>query len=189
MSRLAALHTDQTERIILESAIAVLKDDAFNGLTVRAVAKRAGIAERTVFRYFASRDEFLDAIGREITRILQMPPAPKTIDELLAMPRRLYEAFEPHARVIQAVFHSEVFPRMQAGAAKQRWVGIKKLLDREFPKAPARAREIAAANIRYFLSGNTWQYYRFIFGFDLEETIVCADTAIRQAVDELQRKR
>ena len=103
MSSLAALHADQTERIILEAAIAVLEDDAFNGLTARAVARRAGIAERTIFRYFASRDEFLDAIGREITRILQMPPAPTTIDELLAMPRRLYQAFEPHAKVIQAV--------------------------------------------------------------------------------------
>jgi AcrR family transcriptional regulator len=189
MSNLAMLHADQTERIILESAIAVLEDDAFNGLTVRAVAKRAGIAERTVFRYFASRDEFLDAIGREITRILQMPPAPKTIEELLTMPRRLYEAFEPHAKVIRAVFHTEVFPRMQAGAAKQRWIGINKLLDREFPKAPARARKIAGANIRYFLSGNTWQYYRFIFNFDLEETIACAETAIRQAIDDLRRKR
>jgi len=189
MSSLTALHADQTQRLILESAIAVLKDDAFNGLTVRAVAKRAGIAERTIFRYFASRDEFLDAIGREITRILQMPPAPKTIDELLQMPRRLYEAFEPHADVIRAVFHSEVFPRMQAGEAKHRWVAIGKLLDREFPKAPASARKIAAANMRYFLSGNTWQYYRTIFRFDLDETIACAEMAIRQAIDELQRKR
>ena len=78
MSSLTALHADLTERLILDSAIAVLEDDAFNGLTVRAVAKRAGIAERTIFRYFASRDEFLDAIGRDITRLLQMPPAPKT---------------------------------------------------------------------------------------------------------------
>ena len=189
MSSLGELHADLTERLILESAIAVLEDDAFNGLTARAVAKRAGIAERTIFRYFASRDEFLDAVSREITRILQMPPVPKTMDELLAMPRRLYESFEPHAKVIRAVFHTEVFPRMQAGAAKQRWIGINKLLEREFPKAPARARTIAGANIRYFLSGNTWQYYRFIFGFDLEETIACAETAIGQAIEELQRKR
>ena len=68
-------------------------------------------------------------------------------------------------------------------------MAIGKLLDREFSKVPARARKIASANIRYFLSGNTWQYYRFIFGFDLEETIACAETAIRQTLDELQRKR
>ena len=80
------------------------------------------------------------------------------------------------------MFHTEIFPRMKAGAAQQRWVGIGKLLYREFKKAPPRARKIAAANIRYFLSGASWHYYRFVFGFSLEETVTCAETAIRQAL-------
>lgn len=187
MSTLAALHTDQTERLILDSAVAVLEEEAFQGLTVRAVAKKAGIAERTIFRYFATRDEFLDAIGREITRILRMPPPPASLEEVFSMPRRLYESFEPHAKLIQTVFHTEVFPRMKAGAAQQRWVAISKVLDREFRKASPRARKIAAANIRYFLSGNSWQYYRFVFGFSREETIACAETAVRQAIDALRK--
>ena len=186
MSSLTVLHTDQTERLILESALSVLADDSFNGLTVRAVAKKAGMSERTIFRYFASREEFLDAVAREFTRLLKMPPPPRTIEELLAMPRRLYTAFEPHATLIRAVFHTEIFPRMQAGAAQERWDAVLKLLNREFRKTPPRARKIAAANIRFFLSGHTWRYYRFIFRFDLEETIACAETAIRQALEGLQ---
>ena len=153
MSSLTVLHTDHTERLILESALAVLQGESFNGLTVRAVAKKAGMSERTIFRYFASREEILDAVATEVTRLLNMPPAPSSLDELLSMPRRLYTAFEPHAKLISVVFHTELFPRMQSGAAEQRWIGIKKLLDREFTKAPPRARKIAAANIRYFLSG------------------------------------
>jgi hypothetical protein len=78
---------------------------------------------------------------------------------------------------------------MQTGEAQHRWIAIGKLLDREFPKAPPRARKIAAANMRYFLSANTWQYYRTIFRFDLDETIACAETAIRQTLDDLRRKR
>ena len=182
MSSLTVLHTDQTERLIVESALAVLEDDSFGGLTVRAVAKKAGMSERTIFRYFATREAFLDAVAGEFTRLLNMPPPPQSIDELLATPRRLYAGFEPHAKLISVVFHTELFPRMKAGAAQQRWVGISKLLDREFKKAPPRARKIAAANIRYFLSGATWHYYRFVFRFDLEETIACAETAIGQAL-------
>jgi hypothetical protein len=45
-----------------------------------------------------------------------------------------------------------------------------------------------SANIRYFLSAATWQYYRFVFRFSLEETIACADTAIGQALGGLARK-
>jgi len=186
MSSLTVLHTDHTERLILESALAVLQDDSFTGLTVRATAKKAGMSERTIFRYFATREEFLDAVATEFTRLLNMPPAPAAIDELLSMPRRLYTGFEPHARLISAVFHTEIFPRMKAGAAQQRWIGIKKLLDREYPKAAPAARKIAAANIRYFLSGASWHYYRFVFRFDLEETIACAETAIRQALRGLR---
>jgi AcrR family transcriptional regulator len=185
MSSLTVLHTDHTERLILQSALAVLEDDSFNALTVRAVARKAGMSERTIFRYFATREDFLDAVAREFTRLLNMPPAPQTLDELLSMPRRLYASFEPHAKLIAVVFHTEIFPRMKAGAAQQRWLAIGKLLDREFRKAPPRARKIAAANIRYFLSAATWHYYRFIFRFDPEETIACADTAIRQALEGL----
>jgi AcrR family transcriptional regulator len=185
MSSLTVLHTDRTERLILECALAVLQDDSFNGLTVRAVAKRGGMSERTIFRYFATREELLDAVAREFTRLLNMPGPPQTLEELLAMPRRLYSGFEPHAKLIAAVFHTEIFPRMKAGAAQQRWVAIGRLFDREFKKASPQARRIAAANIRYFLSGATWHYYRFVFRFSLEETIACAETAIRQTLKGL----
>jgi AcrR family transcriptional regulator len=188
MSSLAELHADQTERLILDSALAVLADDSFNGLTVRAVAKKGGISERTIFRYFATREAFLDAIAVAFTRLLNMPPAPQSVADLTAMPRELYRSFEPHAKLIRAVMHTEIFPRMKAGSAHERWVAISRLVDRDFRKAPARARRIAAANIRFFLSANTWQYYRFIFGFDFEETIACAETAIRQALEELMRR-
>ena len=40
-------------------------------------------------------------------------------------------------------------------------------------------------NIRYYLSANTWQYYRFVFRFDFEETVACAETAIRQGLAAL----
>ena len=80
MSSLTVLHTDHTERLILESALAVLKDDSFTGLTVRAVARKAGMSERTIFRYFPTREAFLDAVAGEFTRLLNMPPPPQSID-------------------------------------------------------------------------------------------------------------
>ncbi len=184
-SSLSERHADLTERVILESAIAVLEQGAFNSLTARAVAKKAGMSERTVFRYFPTRDEFLDAIAGEVNRILRMPAAPQSMDELLAMPRTLYQSFEPHAKLIRAIVHTEVFPRMKAGAAQERWVAIGKLLDRNFRRATPQARKIATVNIRFYLSANTWQYYRFVFRFDFEETVACAETAIRQGLAAL----
>jgi hypothetical protein len=58
-----------------------------------------------------------------------------------------------------------------------------------FTSRSASLKNVAAANIRYFLSATTWHYYRFYFGFGLNESIECARTAVMQAADALRRRR
>ena len=186
-STLAALHADQTERLILQSAVDLLEHDSAGALTVRGVARQAAISERTIFRYFAGRDALLDAIAAEVTRQLSIPPAPENIEDILAMPGKLFEGFEARANLTRASMHSDLFPRMRSGAAQKRWEAIRKIIDRFAPRAPEEKRKIAAANIRYFVSAATWNYYRSIFRFSLEETITAAETAIRQALDGLKK--
>ena len=73
---LAARHADLTQRVILDSAVELLERASVNELSMRAIAKQAGISERTVFRYFANRDELLDAIALEVSRRFELPPHP-----------------------------------------------------------------------------------------------------------------
>lgn len=173
--------TDLTQRLILDAALQTLQD---GGLTVRAVARKAGISERTVFRYFATRDELLDAVAAEISGQAQAPH-PRTLDELLAMPRALYTSLEARRELIKASLHTDISERILQTHAKQRWIAVRKIVDAHAPRAAEERRKIAAANIRYFLSATTWHYYRFVFRFTLEETIECAETAMRQALEGL----
>ena len=182
---LAERLADHTQRLILDSAVELLEETSVAELTVRAVAARAGISERTVFRYFATREDFLDAVATEVSRSLALPPSPATLEELLDYPATLYRRFEAKAALTKAALHTELFHRMRNAQAGQRWVAVRQLLDRHAPKRSTRDRKLAAANIRYLLSATTWHYYRFYFGFGLDETIECAQTAIRQAVDGL----
>ena len=186
-SPLAILHADQTERLILQSAVHLLEQESASALTVRAVARQAGISERTIFRYFPDRNAFLDAVAAEVTRQLSIPPAPETIEDILAMPRKLFEGFESRANLTRASMHSDLYPRMRSGAAQKRWEAIRKIVSRFAPRAPEQKRKIAAANIRYFVSAAAWNYYRAIFRFSLEDTIASAETAIQQALDGLKR--
>jgi AcrR family transcriptional regulator len=176
--------TDLTQRLILDAALQTLREDSVGGLTVRAVAKRAGISERTVFRYFATRDEFLDAIAAEISSQMHVPH-PRTMDELLALPRTLFTSLESRRDLIRASLHTDVSERIMQTNGKQRWIAIRKVVDAYAPRAPEARRKIAATNIRYTMSAATWSYYRFVFRFTLEETIECAETAMRQALDGL----
>jgi len=181
------LQTDLTQKVILDAAVRLLEKSSVGEVTARAVAREAGLSERTIFRYFATREEFLDAIAAEVTRTLSMPPHPRSIDELYAMPRALYACFESRTKLVKAAMHSEVFSRIYGGVAYQRWLAVRKLIDQHAPRANESARKIAAANIRYFLSATSWHYYRFVFRFNLEETVLCVETAIRQSVGALRK--
>jgi len=189
MPTLASRLADHTEHLILDAALALLQRGDTPTLTVRAVAGAADLSERTVFRYFATRDDLLEAVAAEVGRRLDTPQVPATIDELPAYPRALFTRFEAAAPLTLAALHSEIFPRMRSAAAQQRWHDVRALLDAHAPARPARERELAAANIRFFLAATTWHYYRFVFGFDLEDTIAAAELAIGQALAALRRPR
>jgi AcrR family transcriptional regulator len=185
---LAERRNDFSQRLILESAVRLLERLPLAEVTARAVAKEAGISERTVFRYFPAREAFLDAIADEVRRQLALPAPPGSMDELVAAPHRLYHAFEARAGLTRAALHTELFPRMRDTQAKERWAAVRRIVDAQAPRRPERERRIAAANIRYYLAASTWHYYRSNFGFALDECIEAAQTAIRQALDALVRR-
>ena len=61
-----SLRDEQVERTrerILDAAVTLLADESFAELTVPLVAKRAGVAVRTVYRYFPSRAALIDAVA------------------------------------------------------------------------------------------------------------------------------
>jgi AcrR family transcriptional regulator len=178
-----------SRRVILDAALALLEGGSVTELTVRAVARHAGISERTVFRYFADREVFLDAVADAMREKMDLPPPPQSVDELLDAPRALYERFEATGKLIRSALHSELFPRMREAQARARWTAVRRIVDAVAPRRPERQRKIAAANIRYYLAATTWHYYRIYFGFTLDETIESAQIAIRQCLDGLRASR
>jgi AcrR family transcriptional regulator len=179
---LAARHADLTQRLILDAAVELLETTSVAELSVRAVAKRAEISERTVFRYFAAREDLLDAVAAEVARRTQAPPNPRTVTELLVYPEAIFARYEETAALTLAAMHSELFPRIRTTDAERRGGTIRALVDREAADRPERERRLAAANIHYHVVATTWSYYRFNFGFPLEDAVQCARMAIRQTL-------
>ncbi len=179
---LTTRHADLTQRLILDSAIELLQGGPVNELSVRAVARQGGMSERTVFRYFATRDDLLDAIAAEMSLRLGAPEPPTSLEELLAYPKAIYGRFEETAALTKAALHSELYHRIRSADAEKRGKAIRDLVDRLAPKRDDRERKLAAANILYHLIASTWHYYRFYFGFSLADSIACANMAIIQAL-------
>lgn len=182
---LATRHSDLTQRVILEAGVELLEQASVAELSVRAVAKRAGISERTIFRYFATREELLDALAREVARRLNLPPHPRNVEELLAFPEAAYTSFEAASALTKAALHSELYHRIRGTEAEQRGEAIRAVIDRAAPTRSAQERKLATANIRYYLIASTWHYYRVYFGLSLAESIECARMAITQTLQQL----
>lgn len=188
IATLAERRNDFSQRLLLEAALQLLERTSITEVTARAVAKQAGVSERTVFRYFATREDLLEAIADEVRKALALPPAPSSLEELLVLPSALYRAFEAKAELTKAALHTEVFNRMRLTQAKERWAAVTRLVDELAPRRPERERRIAAANVRFYLAATAWHYFRFYFGFSLEDSIAAAETAIRQTINGLQKR-
>jgi AcrR family transcriptional regulator len=56
----------QTRRRILDAALSLIDEVGEEQVTMGAVAARAGVRERTIYRYFETRDQLLQAAWRRI---------------------------------------------------------------------------------------------------------------------------
>lgn len=176
-------HAELTRQLILDAAIAKLCEDERPGeLSIRSLADRAEMSERTVFRYFASRDELLDAVAAEMNARLAPPPVPERLRELPRYPALIFARFEETAALTRAALSGEVYERIRTGDLAKRGVAIRRLVDEAAPHISADTRGLVAANIHYHVVATTWNYYRTRFGLSAAETVAAARLAIEHAI-------
>lgn len=174
--------TDLTRQLIVDAALDLLERVPVPELTNRLIAQQAHMSERTVYRHFGTREQLLDALATGIGQRLDLPPVPDSIDGLVRYPYALYPRYEAQAALTRAALHPDVFHRIRDTLARRRWDAIRSLLAAHAPSADAHARELAAANVRFFLAATAWNYYRTYFGMDLEDAMQAVSGVIGQIV-------
>lgn len=101
----------RAHRAILDAAVALFIEDGFEGMSVEAVAARAGVGKATIYRRWPSKgDLVIDAIAQ----LFAEPSAPDTgsvRDDLVQMGRELHVLMSSSAT-------GGVFPRMAAEVAR-----------------------------------------------------------------------
>jgi AcrR family transcriptional regulator len=73
---------EETERVVLDAAIALLAEHGYTGLTVEAIAAKAGVAKTTVYRRWAGKDELLIDALNTVKGPLATLPGGSVTDEL-----------------------------------------------------------------------------------------------------------
>jgi AcrR family transcriptional regulator len=168
MTYAESLRSDQAravrERILLAALAEV---EAGGEPTMRAVARRAGVAERTIYRYFTTREALQEAVLHEI-RTRSSAPMAESVDGLADYLRELFTTFDRNRRLVRVLLTAPWSPTPVT--RPRNLEALRRLLDAAFPGAPEADRASAAASLRVLYSAAGWLYLADC-GLDLEASI------------------
>ena len=185
MSGAVTLRDEQARAVrdrLVNAAIAMV--EAGEEPNMRAVAKTAGVSERTIYRYFPAREDLFAAL-LPILRIRASVPMVEYAADLEKYARDLYTTFDANARLVRALVSASwaapIFERTRAANLQ----ALQAVLDRSYPLVPRGQRRAAAVALRVPLSGSGWAYLSDC-EFSLKESIGHLRWLIRTVLRRLE---
>jgi AcrR family transcriptional regulator len=105
---------ERTRQRLLEAARPIFEKRGYHGTTVADVAKSAGVAHGTFYKYFESKDDvFRDltnqVVGAMFERTRRRDPAPDPVTRIVSANWRYIEAFREDASFLAIVFQVVTF--------------------------------------------------------------------------------
>ncbi|UFZ06989.1 TetR/AcrR family transcriptional regulator [Bradyrhizobium ontarionense] len=174
-----------TRQRIVAAFVETLEDETADDTSMAAVARRAGIAERTIYRHFKSRAELMDAAGEWIEdNVFGYIPfsAP---DELPAIFRELCRRYDRHPRLARALALTRAGRSLRAQFRRRLIQQHRKAmapLVRNLPPKQARQAEALAAYLNNTLAWNTLREDFGLSSSDIADAIEWATTTLLKDV-------
>lgn len=79
--------SDRARRAILDAALKLLVEDGFDGMSIEAVAARAGVGKATIYRRWSSKRELVAAALLSIDDEVRVPDSGSAREDLVALVR------------------------------------------------------------------------------------------------------
>jgi AcrR family transcriptional regulator len=152
-------------------------------LTFAAVARAAGVQERTVYRHFATKEDLEEAFWWSHEEHVSGPGTfdAQTLDELVTNMKRSFAGFEANAAIVEAMLSSRQGMRLRLRGNDARRKMMLRCVDATVPGLEARALRRAAAAAQVLYSAPSWQMLRTFWGMDAVE----ASAVVEQALSAL----
>jgi AcrR family transcriptional regulator len=173
---------------ILAAVAALLDEGAPEDVTMPDVAAEAGISLRTVYRYFPTRDELLEAAGHWIGSQLLEQPYPDDLDEIADQFEVACSKFDERPGLVRALALSELGQRVRSYRRRERVAAIRGALLAEVGDLPADERRRAEAVLAYLHNMLAYTTLRQEAGLTGEEIGAALGWAIRTLVADLRRR-
>ncbi len=163
---------------ILDAAIAELGVTELEELTMAGVAARAGVTERTVFRHFPSRDALIAAVWPRMQARVRSRGFPRTADDLIETPLRLFPEFDREERLVRASAFSAAGREVRRAANRERQEAMRACVRDAFPRMSEPQLTRLAAIVQLIDSAYGWAVMKEHWGLDGNEAGLAASQAI-----------
>lgn len=177
-----------TRDVIVDALIAQLLETGAYDLTYFALARRAGVSVRTIYRHFPTRDDLLDELSRRVNAVVAIKEIPRNRESTVALVRTLFATFEKNAPIVGAQIQAGLAGKVRARARQKRVNVVEHVFTAAMPNLPAERRRAAAGVISVLLSANTWARLREEAGIEGGEITAWAVDTLWRALEGEDRK-
>lgn len=148
----------RTREAILEALLALMQEAAGpDEISMEAIAQKAQVQRRTVFRHFASKDELLAAFWPWLNQNIGASIAPETAQDILDGPRKTFPLFDRHEPAIRAALHSRTGREMRSGTISARRASFSGALGPVLNSLPAEKARTVEALAHLLYSASAWE--------------------------------
>src|SRR3984893_1959758 len=175
-------------RRIVAAFVESLADEAADDVSMAAIAKRANVAERTIYRHFKTRSELLSEGGEWIeAHVVGYVPFTSP-DELPGIFRKLCKSFDRHPHLARAIALTRVGRTVRAGFRRRliehHHEGMSPLGRHLKPKEVRQAEALTA----YLNNVLAWSALREDFGMSSTEIADAIDWALTTLLKAVRRR-
>jgi AcrR family transcriptional regulator len=178
-------HAATTRNHILNEAYALLVEHPDQPFTHEAVAARAGVGARTVYRYFPAQSDLWEELWVEL-RKQSGTIFPSTEEEILPQVPILFGNFDRNENIIRAVLESPAGHRVRERGAPEGRASFQKSLARLTAGfSPAKERQVVAVFLSIY-SAPFWEMLRTRGGLSGKDAIEAAEWAMTTLLNGLK---
>lgn len=134
-NQLRTRQTDLTRRVIVTALADLVIEGGVQAVSVREIAERAGVSQRTIYNHFPDRQALLDGLAQVIDEEFSRfdIAEPDTLDDFRDVMPGAFRALASNERMVQAYVMLAIGARAQAGARQRRTERLAGILRRELP--------------------------------------------------------
>jgi AcrR family transcriptional regulator len=156
-----------TRTVILEALGTELADGGIEDFSVARLARRAGVAERTVYRHFPTREALLDGLSEWYNERVGDFPEGVSAEAIPQTIAQVFADFDEHESLARAVLASPGGRELRRHARAARLARLDAALAPTLDRAVDPERAAAARALIFALcSARTWQAMRDEGGLD-----------------------